>query len=154
MPYISVKVNGVLVRKGLQNLAAAIPQIGRQQIRTVINRIVRRMQAYPPEPPHRFKTRQHATLGTIITRTGRTGLLGRSWAIEEIKSGYKISNFAARKGRPYAKYVVGDALGKSRNPHPSFKPWPMFRTVVAEEIKVLPAAIGAGISRAARKEGL
>ena len=150
---LSINVKGELVRKGLQNLAAKSPKIGRQQIRTVINRIVRRQQAYPPEPAHRTRTARHPTLGKIFTRTGRTGLLGRSWKVSPTESGYTLSNTAKRKGRAYGQYVQGDAYGQSQAWMHKGR-WELTRDVTEEEVAKLPADIEKAIMMVARKEGL
>jgi hypothetical protein len=120
----------------------------------MINRVIRRMQAYPPEPQHRVKFGSNPILGRTIVRTGRTGLLGRSWKVEEIDRGYKIENTAARRGRAYARYVVGDAYGTGQNSHPSFKAWPVFRTVVDEEVAKLPDEVEDEIVMVSRRVGL
>jgi hypothetical protein len=136
---LSIKVDGELVRKGLQDLSAAIPKIGRQQIRTVMNRIVRKAQGYPSELP-----------GQMYRRTGR---LFYSWKIEEIQSGYAVSNTAAFKGRAYAQWVVGDAYGaKQAGIHGGR--WSLFRDVVDEELTKLPPEIENEIEMVARRGGL
>ena len=82
---LTVGVEGEIVRKGLQNLSAEIPKIGRQQIRTVMNRIVRRQQAYPAERAGQ--------------KYRRTGNLFSHWKIEEVRNGYQLSNTAKRNGQ-------------------------------------------------------
>jgi hypothetical protein len=136
---LSIKVKGELVRKGLQDLAAEIPKIGRQQIRTMLNRVARRMQEYPGERP-----------GQTYKRTGR---LFYSWKIEEIQNGYTISNTAARKGRAYAGYVVGDAYGTQQAWMHKGR-WLVTRDVVEEEVTKLPPAIEDEITMVARRSGL
>ena len=150
---LSITVDGELVRKGLQDLEAEIPKIGRQQIRTVVNRIVRRMQVYPPEPAHRTRVSQHATLGTIFTKTGRTGRLFRSWAVLEIKGkGYAVENRAAKRGKEYARYVVGDAYGTGQAWMHKGR-WMIYRDVVDEEVEKLPKPIAEQIVMVARRKG-
>lgn len=136
---LTIKVNGNLVRKGLQDLTAEIPKIGRQQIRTVMNRIVRRMQEYPSE-----------RLGQRYRRTGR---LFASWKIEEVQSGYTVANTAARKGRAYAQYVVGDAYGTSQAWMHKGR-WQVMRDVVEQEVEKLPQEIENEIYMVARRVGL
>ena len=136
---LTIKVNGELVRKGLQDLTAEIPKVGRQQIRTVMNRIVRRMQEYPSE-----------RLGQRYRRTGR---LFASWKIEEVKSGYTVANTAARKGRAYGQYVVGDAYGTSQAWMHKGR-WLVMRDVVEQEVEKLPQEIENEIYMVARRVGL
>lgn len=149
MTQLTIKVKGELVRKGLQDLSAELPKIGRQQIRTLMERVKRKMQEYPPEPSHRTKTAQHGILGLIYTKTGRTGRLGSSWKIEPADNGYRLDNVA-----PYAIYVHGDAYGGIHNSHPSFKPWNKTRNVMDEEIEKLPREIEDEIVIVARRNGL
>lgn len=138
---ISVTVNGELVRKGLQNLSAEIPQIGRQQIRVVMDRIKRRMEEYPAERPgQRYK---------------RTGKLFYSWGIDPIENaGYMIKNTARGKnGKMYGHYVVGDAYGTGQAWMHAGR-WKLLRDVVDEEVERLPDEIEERIVMVARREGL
>lgn len=155
---LSVKVRGELVRKGLQDLADNdLPKIGRQQMRTVMERIKRRMQVYPPEPNGQSIASSHPVLGTVYTtargRYRRTGLLGHSWVISEIENnkGYKIDNQAYHKVY-YAKYVVGNAYGL-RQAWMHKGRWQLLRTVAEEEIHKLPPEILKEVSTAARRKG-
>lgn len=154
---LSIKVDGAMVRQGIENVAAAIPQIGRQRIRTVMNRIVRRMQEYPPEPTGQSRAESHPVLGTIYRRAKgrykRTGKLFASWKIEEIANGYAIENTAAHKGRRYGQYVVGDAYGTSQAWMHKGR-WQLFRDVTDEEISKLPPAIEDEIVMVARRNGV
>jgi hypothetical protein len=136
---LTIQVDGELVRQGLENVAAEIPLIGRRRIRTVANRIVRRMQEYPDERP-----------GQAYKRTGR---LFYSWKIEEVQDGYRISNTAAFRGRPYAAWVVGDAYG-TRQAWMHKGRWHLYRDVTEEEIAKLPPEIVADINLVARRVGL
>jgi hypothetical protein len=155
---LTVAVKGAeLVRKGLQDLAAEIPKIGRQQIRVVMERIKRRMQEYPPEPAGQSVSSAHAILGTVYRparrRYQRTGKLGASWAIEDTGTGYRIENNAARRGKLYGQYVVGDAYGTGQAWMHRGR-WPLLRDVVEEEVEKLPPEIDKHISLAARRVGL
>ncbi len=136
---LTIQVDGELVRQGLENVAAEIPKIGRRRIRTVANRVVRRMEEYPDERP-----------GQVYRRTGT---LFYSWKIEEVENGYRISNTAAFQGRPYPIYVVGDAYG-TRQAWMHKGRWPLYRNVVEEETDKLPPEILEDIHLVARREGL
>lgn len=149
--------NAEVVRKGLQNLSDEIPKIGRQQLRTVANRIVRTMQAYPPEPAGQSIESKHSVLGTVYRpakgRYQRTGRLGHTWKITQASDGYSIGNDAARKGRRYAVYVVGNAFGTNQAWMHKGR-WPVFRDVVDEEFSKLPPEIEKHIGMVARRNGL
>jgi hypothetical protein len=150
--------NAQLVQKRFEDLTAETPKIGRQQIRTVMDRIKRRMQAYPPEPEGQSVAESHPVLGTIYRhargRYQRTGLLGASWAIEDTadRNGYKITNNAARRGKAYAKYVVGNAYGL-RQAWMHKGRWQLLRDVVDTETQKLPAEVLDSISIVARRTG-
>jgi hypothetical protein len=139
MTQLSIKVNGELVRKGLQDLSAELPKIGRQQIRTMLNRVVRRQQEYPAERPGQ--------------KYRRTGTLFSHWAIKEIDKGYLLSNDASHKGRAYAQYVVGDAYG-TRQAWFHQGRWNLTRDVVEQEIEKLPDEIEKEIVLVVRRVGL
>jgi hypothetical protein len=129
-----------MVRQGLENLSAELPLIGRRRIRTVMNRVVRRMQAYPAQRS-----------GQRYVRTGR---LFSHWKIEEIERGYSVENTAAGpNGKAYAKYVVGDAYGTGQAWMHAGR-WDVFRDVMEEELQVLPDEIHDEIILVARRVGL
>jgi len=136
---LSITVDGALVRQGLEDLAAEIPLIGRRRIRTIMNRIVRRMQEYPNERS-----------GQKYRRTGR---LFYSWKIEEIQAGYAIENTAAVRGKRYGKYVVGDPYGTSQAWMHKGR-WLVFRDVAEEELEKLPDEIEQEIKMVTRRVGL
>lgn len=154
MPQITIKTNAPLVRQGLEDLAKEIPLIGRRRLRTATERIKRRMQAYPEERAGQSVASSHPVLGTIFraARYRRTGNLGRSWTIESRDKGYTIKNNASRKGREYAKYVVGDAAGDGQA-WMHVGRWQLFRTVTDEEVAKLPPEILNDISVAGRRIG-
>ncbi len=159
MTQISIQArNAKLVQKRFQDLTAETPKIGRQQIRTVMERIKRRMQPYPPEPEGQSVAESHPVLGTIYRhargRYQRTGLLGASWAIEDTadSNGYKITNNAARRGRAYAQYVVGNAYGLRQAKIHKFR-WQLLRDVVDAETQKLPAEVLKNITMVARRKG-
>lgn len=152
---LSINFNAEIVRQGLQDLAAEIPKIGRQGIRTVMERIKRKMQEYPAERAGQSVRQVHAVLGyTIVAkRYRRTGNLGSHWAIEPLKNGYAIENTAQFKGRRYGRYVVGDAYGTGQAWMHKGR-WKLMRDVVEEELQELPREIEDTIEMVARREGL
>lgn len=150
--------NARLVRQGAQNLDAEIPQVGRRQIRTSLNRIIRIMQAYPPERPGQYRTGSHPILGTtyIAVRYKRTGRLGRSWVIERKgDNGYVIKNDARspKTRKRYAQYVVGNAYGAGQAWMHKGR-WDVFRDVVDDEMQTLPAPINREIEMVARRNNV
>lgn len=139
MTQLTIKVRGELVRSGLQDLAAELPRVGRQQIRTAMNRIYREVSSYPKERP-----------GQTYKRTGR---LFYSWKIDEVKSGYKIENTATYKGKAYAVYVVGDAYGQ-RQAWMHQGRWTVLRDAADAEVEKLPDEIEQEIVMVARRNNL
>lgn len=135
MTQLSITVNNAeLVRKGLQDLSAEIPKIGRLQIYRTEQNVVRRMKMYPPERPAQ----------TYI----RTGTLGGGWTITPNTNGYTIRN-----DTPYTKYVVGNAYGLEQAWMHTGR-WNLLRDVQDEELEKLPDEIEKEISITARRLGL
>lgn len=135
MTQLSITVTGAeLVRKGLQDLSAEIPRIGRQQIYRTAQAIVRTMRQYPPPP----------SASTYV----RTGTLGAGWQIQSKPDGYTISN-----DTPYTKYVVGNAYGLEQAWMHQGR-WQLQRDVTEDEVSKLPEEIEKEISMVARRLGL
>lgn len=131
--------NAELVRKGLQDLAAEIPKIGKLQIYRAGQAIVRKMKEYPPE-----------RRGQRYIRTYR---FQGGWTLTGTTNGYTIRNAWDK-----AKYVVGNAYGLEQAwMHVSTdqgKRWNVFRDVQEDEINKLPEEISKEISMVARRVGL
>ena len=126
-----------IVRQGLQDLAVAVPKIGRRQVRNTLERIKKIMKVYPPERS-----------GQLYTRTFK---LKRGWKIQTAgPTGYTISNRARFRGRSYVKYVVGSATGTMQAWMHKGR-WPLFRNVVDAEGAKLPFEIARHIRIKARK---
>jgi hypothetical protein len=135
MTQLSITVkNADVVRKGLQDLAAEIPKIGREQIYRTGQAIVRRMKEYPPPPPQSLYV--------------RTGTLGGGWTLTSNTNGYTVRN-----NTPYTKYVVGNAYGLEQA-WMHVGRWQVFRDVQEEEVAKLPPEIDNHITMVARRVGL
>lgn len=133
---MSVSPPAELVRKGLEDLGAEIPKIGRLQIYQANQAVVRRMKEYPPERPGQ----------TYV----RTYTLGGGWMITPNSSGtgYSVSN-----NTPYTKYVVGNAYGLEQAWMHAGR-WQLLRDVAEDEVSKLPEPIINEIKMAARRVGL
>lgn len=132
---ISIK-NADIVRKGLQDLAAEIPKIGRLGIYRTEQTVVRRMKEY-----------WTMNVPSAVPSYTRTGRLAGGYFISPTTNGYKITN-----NTPYTKYVVGNAYGLEQA-------WmhyrhPLLRNVQEEEVDKLPPEIEKEISLVARRVGL
>ena len=135
MTQLSVNVTGAdVVRQGLQDLSAEIPQIGRLQIYRTMQAIVRTMKVYPPPP----------ATSTYV----RTGTLGAGWTITPSASnGYTVRNDTA-----YTRYVVGNAYGLEQAWMHQGR-WNLLRDVAEEEIEKLPPEIENNIVTVSRRLG-
>lgn len=134
MTQLSVTVTGAeLVRKGLQDLEAEIPKIGREQIYRTMQAIVKTMKAYPPPP----------TYSTYV----RTYRLQAGWNIIPKANGYSVTNETT-----YTKYVVGNAYGLEQA-WMHVGRWQLLRDVAESETGKLPMEIEREISMVARRLG-
>ncbi len=138
MTQLSIQVTGAeIVRKGLQDLSAEIPKIGRLQIYRTSQGIVRREKEY-------WTMNSPAALPSYQ----RTGTLASGWMIVSNSNGYTIRN-----NTPYTEHVSGNAYGLEQA-------WmhqgrhPLFRDVTEEETGKLPAEIEKEITMVARRLGL
>lgn len=153
---LTLKVDGELVRKGLQDLSAEIPKVGRQQIRTVMNRILRRMSKPGRKPNYPIKWDSEKQRRAFFATDGfgrgiptkRTGAYTGGWKIESVENGYRLENNTS-----YAKYLGGDAYGVVHSGIHKGR-WENTRDVVEEETEKLPEEIEAAIIMVARREGL
>lgn len=140
MTQLSLTVkNADIVRKGLEDLQAEIPKIGRLQIYRTEQHVVTRMREYwtinvPPELPSYT----------------RSGTLSRGYTISPTDRGYMIYN-----DTPYTKYVVGNAYGlKQAWMHALPGRHRLLRDVQEEEVAKLPPLVEQEISMVARRVGL
>jgi len=152
---LTIKVNGELVRRGLQDLAAEIPKVGRQQIRTVLNRIQRRMSKEGAKPTYPIQWDSEKQRRAYFATDGfgggipsqRTGSYTSGWTIEPVANGYRLENLSN-----HAKYVGGDAYGVVHSGIHKGR-WDNLRDVVESETAKLPDEIEKEISIVARRHG-
>ncbi len=130
---LSIRVQGTLVRNGLQNLDAEIPKVSRLSIYRSSQRIVQRMKTYPSRAGSKYK---------------RTYRFRDNWIITAREDGYQTQNRT-----PYGRYVVGDAFGE-RQAWMHVGIWTPLRDVAEEEVKNLPQEISKEIVMVARRNGL
>jgi hypothetical protein len=153
---LSIKVDGELVRKGLEDLSAAIPRVSRQRIRTIINRIVRRMEKEGEKPSYPIKWDSERQRRAFFASDGfgrgiptkRTNKYVNSWKVASINNGYRLQN-----STDYAKYLGGDAYGQVHSGIHSGR-WENLRDVVAAETEKLPDEIENDLIMVARRNGL
>lgn len=156
MTRLTVKVRGELVRSGLQDLGAEIPKVGRRQIRTVMNRIQKRMSkpGDPPAYPIQWDSdkQRKAFFATDGFGRGiptkRTGEYAGGWEIKSVTNGYQIENKTE-----YSKFVGGDAYGVVHSGIHAGR-WAVLRDVADEEVATLPDEIEQEIVMVARRNNL
>lgn len=157
MTQLSIQVNGVLVRNGLQNFDAEIVRVSRLVIYRATQRIQKRMKTpgtKPSYPIHWDSARQRRAYfaskgfgrGIPYRRTGR---YPSGWKIvQKGSTGYTVINDSRT-----AKHIGGDAYGQRQSRIHAGR-WPVFRDVAEEEIRNLPEEIGQEIMMVARRNGL
>lgn len=140
MTQLSISIRGAdLVRRGLQDLSAEIPKIGKLQIYRTEQSVVRRMKEYwtmnvPPALPS----------------YQRTGKLAGGYFISPTANGYKITN-----NTEYTQLVVGSAYGLGQAwMHAKPGRHKTLRDVQEQEVAKLPPEIEREISMVARRLGL
>jgi hypothetical protein len=155
---LSVTTNNsaTLVRKGLEDLAAETPKIGRETIYTQL-KDARTEMSKPAKPitypvnwdsqKQRIKFFASDGFGKGIPYTP-TGKSSRSWVIERRDNGWTFKNTYGP-----AKYLFGSATGeKQSNIHKGRRP--VFREVMDKYIAKLPAAITDNLRKFIAKRGL
>lgn len=137
---ITISENASLIRMGLQNLDAEAPQIGRMQLYDQSMAVVRLMKSYPEE-----------RAGQKYVRTYD---FQHSWLIQAMDNGYEIVNDAARNGREYGVYVVGDAIGQEHQAWMHVGRWQEFAEVLQAMVAMLPSQVEQNIVIWGRQYGL
>lgn len=140
MPIISVTVeNGQLVRKGLADLAAEIPQLPRKVIYDKMNLIAESMRKYPPP--------------RAGSKYVRTYTLRDSVELKKLDNGYAIEIDPVQRGRHYGKYVIGDAYGRSQAWMHKGR-WHLFAEVTKYHLRRLPDDMENHLRSVALRAGL
>jgi hypothetical protein len=157
MTQLTIKVDGELVRKGLQDLSAEIPKIGRRQIYDVMVRIRNKMRKPGQHPNYPIQWDSEKQRRAFFATDGfgrgipsrRTGGYAAGWNIDRAEpNGYVISN-----SKSYTKYVGGDAYGQVHSGIHAGR-WNVLRDVADEEVEKLPEDIEKEIVMVARRNGL
>lgn len=86
--------------KLIKGVTRAMESSAREVLDEISDNVIDRMKMYPPKLP-----------GQKYKRTGR---FKRSWKKKKMPGGFQIVNLAAKKGRKYSGYVVGDSVGKGQ----------------------------------------
>lgn len=148
--------NAEIVRKGLQDLAAEVPKIGREQIFRALQRARSRLRANVRRPGYPIRWDSEKQKRAFFATDGfgrgipsrRSGRYIKGWTLIPLSNGYRLENPAS-----HAKYVGGDARGGSQSRIHQSR-YPLFQDVTEQEIKNLPRDIEQHISYYARVRGL
>ncbi len=143
MENLTVKVNGQLVRHGLQNLGDEIPKVSRLVIYRRAQAIQQAMKKPGPRPTYPINWDSERQRKAYFATKGfgkgipyrRTGDYTDQWKLDKLgEIGYRVSNFSLA-----ARHVGGDIFGKSSNIHKGR--WPNFRRTIDTELQNLPEDI-------------
>lgn len=155
MPTMAISTNATLVRQGLENLTAEIPQVGRLQIYRTLQRIQKRMRkpGRKSTSPVQWDTPKQKRayfasdgFGRGIP-TKRRNEYVKAWEIVAIAQGYAIRN-----PLPQAKYIGGGPFAGSQSRIHQDR-WELFREVVTEETDKLPGEIQEQIDITVKRRG-
>ena len=157
MTQLSIQVNGVLVRNGLQNLDAEITKVSRLVIYRASQRIQQRMKKIGAKPSYPINWDSIRQRRAYFASNGfghgipyrRSGRYPAGWkVVQKGTTGYTVINDS-----PAAKFVGGNAYGQSQSRIHAGR-WPVFRDEAEAELKNLPEEIGREILMVARRNGL
>ncbi len=153
---VHVKADTRLVRKGLQDLGAEIPKVGKLQIYQVMRRSKARLtkkgkRVTYPVPWDNIRQKIKVILMLKAANNlpyRRKGDYQRGFKIIQIRDGYDLIN-----ENPNAEYIGGNARGKRQSR--IFKGrYPIVREVVEEEAAKLPGAVVQHIKLVTKQKGL
>ncbi len=148
MPQISVRVDGqVKVAKGVKALGEALPDLTAEELE-------KGLDAARDEARAGWPGGSHMGYNVAPLNYQRTGQLGLATTWEIVGKTYRvISNAHNRAGRPYSRYVLGDAEGKGQVKIHKGR-WPLMLTVMKKWGSTLVDRINNRIRRKASEEGL
>lgn len=152
---IRAKANTKIVRKGLQDLSAEIPKIGRQQIYktlTTARSRLKRKVAKPTYPIPWDNPRQKVKVIIMLKLAGnlpyrRSGDYVQGFQVVRVEGGYDLINSTAK-----AVYIGGDADGQGQSRIFRGR-YPLIRSVVDEEVGKLPSEVVANLDIAVKQKG-
>lgn len=116
--------------KYVKGVNKAIEKLTLEALDEATDGVIKTMQKYPKKLPKQ--------------KYVRTFVLKRSWKktkTNTTRKGFIISNNAARKGRKYARYVVGDAKGNWQNQKYHKGRWKLFKDVLEKAVLKLKKRI-------------
>lgn len=150
---LTIKSNVGLVRQGLENLGAEVPQIGRRRIYNVLLKIKSALHKPGDAPTYPIQWDSEKQRRAFFATDGfgrgiparRTGRYQSGWNIAKLDNGYVIANSTS-----YGKYIAGSAYGTGQSRIHQGR-WPLFRDVVEAELETLPEQVADEIDLVARR---
>ena len=167
MPILSLKIkNAVLVRKGLEHLRKAIPEISRQRLYDAALEIRRTMKepgteapSYPPAWVKWDSAKQRRAFFATDGFGGgipykRKGTYEANWKIEKSPAGSRPASegYHLVNSLEYAKFIGGTARG-ARQSRIHKDRWNVFRKVADRIVAKLPKTVIRSLQVIARREG-
>lgn len=153
---VSVNKEAQLVRKGLEDLAAETPKVGRQTIYDELWEARQELAAPAPKISYPVNWDSEKQMLAFFASNGfgkgipynSTGASSRAWKLSATAIGWKLYNtFQA------AKYLFGDATGKGQsNIHKGRRP--LFRMVMEQHLQNLPQKIQDNLRKLIKRVGL
>ena len=145
-----------LVRKGLQDLRAAVPKIGKSSIYERLMIAKREMSKNPsrPKPPGLWDSKKQMLAYFKSGGFGKgipykpTGNAGKSWVLQAIENGWKLYNKFAQ-----AVYLFGNWEGERQSViHAGRRP--NFKETLQAHVERLPKTIQANLNSVIKRLGL
>ena len=153
---VSVNKTAHLVRKGLEDLAAETPKVGRQTIYDELWEARKVLAAPVPKVSYPVNWDSEKQMLAYFASNGfgkgipyaPTGASSRAWKLIATAVGWRLYNaFAA------AKYLFGDATGRGQsNIHKGRRP--LFRMVMEKHLQNLPQKIQDNLRKLIKRVGL
>lgn len=154
MTRLSISVYGELVRQGLQDLDAEIPQIGALQIYRRLLHARTRLRQPGRKPAHPLQWVNPKQRKAFFASDGFGGGIPhvrrgseKAWQLTKIENGWMLINSTSG-----AKWIWGDAYGQDQSKL-LVDSWPLSRNIVEDEIGNLPEAIADQIMIVSRRKG-
>lgn len=155
MPVLKVQTNARMVRKGLEQLRAEVPKVGRSRMYSALVRVLNRLKKPGKKPKRPIPWDSIKQMRAFFASNGfgggiphkRRGAYQKGFRIKAIPQGHELSNTA--KG---AKYVGGNARGVRRS-RIHVGTWPLVRDEVDKEVAKLPSAVVQHLKIVARQKG-
>lgn len=152
-----IRIHGEMVRQGLENLSAEIPQVGKKRIYLRMLRMKTRLNKPAPKPGypiHWDSEKQKKFVLAMLRREHnlpyrRTGKTEQGWVLQGLEDGYRLANETEA-----AFFVYGDLFQRKSQSRIHAGRWPLTKEIAFEELEALPEEIQVDIEAAKKRSGL